>query len=228
MKIGICDDDRQDCQKIQDICLSVMEKKAEEYEIYVFQDGKEIFESQHSLDLLILDIEMQEMDGIEVKQKMQMLGQQTLIIFVSSHDDLVLSAFGVYVYGFVQKEQIDSQFIPMLESALDLMCQNVWIEDSINSRSVKYIMADRNYCVLVMINGEKKIMRNTIQVYEELLRQAGFVKVHKSYLVNLKCVTKLSKNEVVLGREVIPVAARMRAKVEKSYQEFCERNARYR
>lgn len=227
MRIGICDDDRQDRQMVQELCQSVMKKNLIDYELYVFQNGLEVMEFDQTLDLLILDIEMPEMSGIEVKQKLQTLGQQTLIIFVSSHEDQILPAFGVHVYGFVIKEQVDKQFVPILESAVNLMSQTVWIEGCINSRSVKYIKSDRIYCDLFMENGEHRLMRSSIQEYEELLSQVGFVKTHKSYLVNLRYVTKLASKEVYLGTEAVPLAVRMRKNVEKQYREFCERNARY-
>lgn len=56
-----------------------------------------------SLDILILDIEMPEMSGIEVKKRLERIRNHTLILYVTGHVEFMQEAFGTYVFGFVEK-----------------------------------------------------------------------------------------------------------------------------
>ena len=225
MIIGICDDERNVRTEIQGICERVFSKYSEEIEILQFADGSEIVNK--IVDILILDIDMPNVSGIEVKQRFQDEGSDTVIIFVTSHDEFVLQAFGKNVIGFVNKANMVSQLGTFLESAIKIKSRNVII-DGINSKDILFIKSEQVYCYVYFNNSEQyRLIRNSIKELEKTLAGTALVKVHKSYIVNFEYVDTFSKGELVIGDNKIPISARLRTKVIGKYKEYCRENARY-
>lgn len=227
MRIGICDDNVNDRCMIEKICTDAIASLSMDCEVVVFETGNEVLAYEKELHLLVLDVEMPVMDGFQIKQRLQDRKQETIIIYVTDHDELVLSAFGIYVYGFVMKKNIHMQLAHMLGSALEMLSQFIILEDGTDSREIKYIKSERIYSDMYFSDGRKKATRISMKEYENLLCKVGFVRTHKSYLVNLKWVDKVAEKELFIGTEKLPVATRLQKEVRASYQRFCEKNARY-
>lgn len=102
MVIGICDDENVIRDKIEKICINETKKYCEDVVIQKYSDGREVLEKD--FDILILDIEMEDVDGIVVKNYFQKRKKDTIIIFVTSHNEMMSQAFGVNVMGFVAKK----------------------------------------------------------------------------------------------------------------------------
>lgn len=227
MRVGICDDSMEARHTIEAICRQVMDKMQMEYEVLQFANGKELLAAVANIDLIILDIEMPEMNGLEVKQRLQGIDGHHMIIFVTNHGELISSAFGLHVFGFIMKENLDSQLAHMIVSAIGILEQHIYLNRDLDSRDVKYIKSTRVYCEVYLKDGTKQTLRVSLKELEKKLKIAGFIRTHRTYLVNLAYVDRISEREMYIGEDRIPVATRLRKEVIKEYQEFCERNARY-
>ena len=227
MRIGVCDDDAKERQRMEKICLEVVEVLAVDCEVIVFDEGSKPLEYEHDLDVLILDIEMPQISGLEVKQRLRTLGKDSIIIFVTNHEELVFSAFGVNVHGFIRKQYVEIQLPKILTSAIEILNSYVMLGENLHSRDIKYMKSLRVYTELFLVNGEKKTTRITLSEYEKILSKVGFARIHKSYLVNFKWVDNITEKEIVIGSEILPIATRSQKEVKRKYQEFCEKNARY-
>ena len=227
MRIGVCDDNAEERQEMEKICLEVAEALSMDCEVVVFGMGSELLEYENDLDVLILDIEMPQISGLEVKQKLRELGKDTLIIYVTNHEELVFSAFGVNVHGFIRKQYLGMQLPKILTSAMEILNLYVILDGNLDSRDIKYMKSHRVYTELFLVKGEKKTTRIPLSEYEKILAKVGFVRIHKSYLVNFKWVDNITEKEIVIGSEILPIATRSQKEVKRKYQEFCEKNARY-
>ena len=100
MKIGICDDDPKTREQLNNLC-----HKLGYIDTYQFDSGEELLSSDicHSLTLVFLDIEMNGMTGIEVKNILEQKCPFTLIIFNTSHEEQIKDAFGRNVISFISK-----------------------------------------------------------------------------------------------------------------------------
>lgn len=225
MIIGICDDDKTVRTKIQNICEKIFLKFSEEIEILQFADGLEI--ANKIVDILILDIDMPNVSGIEVKERIQDEGLDTVIIFVTNHDEFVLQAFGKNVIGFVNKSNMDNQLEAFLKSAIKIKNKNIIIE-GINSKDILFIKSEQVYCNVYISNNEQCcLIRSSIKELEKVLNGTALVKVHKSYIVNFEYVDAISNGEFVIGEKRIPISTRLRTKVIAKYKDYCRENARY-
>lgn len=227
MIIGICDDSATDRNNVRQTCLEVMKKYPIDYEIIEFTDGEDIFKCSKTLDLLILDIEMPNISGIEVKQRLQKIDRATMIIFVTSHDELAISAFGIHVYGFVVKKLWKEQLPDLVSSAVEILNQFVMIDADIDSRRIVYIKSERVYSRVVMSDASERILRISLGELETQLLSVGFIRVHKTYLVNPQWIKNIKDREIVTEIAKIPISVRLRGEVKQKYREYCEKNARY-
>ena len=210
MVIGICDDEKIMRESVEAICKQVANSyKDENIIIETFTDGKEVLEGEY--DILILDIEMENLDGISVKNNFQNRKKNTIIIFVTSHDEMMNQAFGVNV---------------MLDNAIKRVMNTVNI-DGIDSRDICYIQAEHVYNILHLEDGSKMSVRRSSTELEKTLAGVGFIRVHRTYIANMAYVEKIKEKTIIVNGEEIPVSARLKSKIKKEYSQYCKENARF-
>lgn len=224
MIVGICDDELAMRAKIYGICTDIFNKYGEEIRIIMFTDGAKICET--GIDILILDVDIPVMNGIEVKQRLQKNESETLIIFVTNHDEYMPQAFGKNVIGFVSKSKLEERFAESLEEAIRIKSRNKIIE-GINSKNILYIQAAQEYCMLMLKDGSHKLVRDSIKEIEKKLSGTSMVKIHKSYIVNFAYVECIQDRAAIIGKIHLPISVRNMAAVCERYKKFCFNSAVY-
>lgn len=224
MLIAVCDDDKEFAEEVLLICK---ESTQDASEIITFYDGRQLLEYSGDIDLIILDIEMPDISGIEVKNEIKKVNDKPLIIFVTNHCEFVMDAFGINVLGFIVKSNLKSQLPMMLETASQTLNKSIMIDELFNSRGVLYIKSEHNYCKLALSNGKTHMVRSSMRELEEKLIQYNFLRIHREYIVNMIWIEDFCEDKIKVSGERLPVATRLRGKVKREYREFCKRNARY-
>lgn len=224
MVIGICDDENVIRDKIEKICINETKKYCEDVVIQKYSDGREVLEKD--FDILILDIEMEDVDGIVVKNYFQKRKKDTIIIFVTSHNEMMSQAFGVNVMGFVAKSYLDNQLQVMLDGAMKRVMNTVSIE-GVDSRKVCYIQAEHIYNILHLENETEVSVRCSSADLEKMLEGVGFIRVHRTYIINMAYVDHIKDKTVLVNKREIPVSARLKSRLSKEYSRYCRENARY-
>lgn len=224
MVIGICDDENVIRDKIEKICINETKKYCEDVVIQKYSDGREVLEKD--FDILILDIEMEDVDGIVVKNYFQKRKKYTIIIFVTSHNEMMSQAFGVNVMGFVAKSYLDNQLQVMLDGAMKRVMNTVSIE-GVDSRKVCYIQAEHIYNILHLENETEVSVRCSSADLEKMLEVVGFIRVHRTYIINMAYVDHIKDKTVLVNKREIPVSARLKSRLRKEYSRYCRENARY-
>lgn len=224
MVIGMCDDENVIRDKIEKICINETKKYCEDVVIQKYSDGREVLEKD--FDILILDIEMEDVDGIVVKNYFQKRKKDTIIIFVTSHNEMMSQAFGVNVMGFVAKSYLDNQLQVMLDGAMKRVMNTVSIE-GVDSRKVCYIQAEHIYNILHLENETEVSVRCSSADLEKMLEVVGFIRVHRTYIINMAYVDHIKDKTVLVNKREIPVSARLKSRLRKEYSRYCRENARY-
>lgn len=225
MIIGICDDELLMRKQEEEICRqTVMKYVEDDIVIETFSDGAEV--EDKDLDILVLDIEMNGIDGISVKNMFQKKNRDTIIIFVTSHDEMMHQAFGINVIGFVTKKYLKDQLPVMLDTAIKKVMSTVLV-DGVDSRKICYIQAEHVYNILHMADGEEISVRISSGELEEMLKGVGFVRTHRAYLVNLAYVERIREKTIIVDEEEIPVSSRLKSRIKHEYDRYCKENARF-
>lgn len=227
VKLGICDDNKKDMHRIHEMCKEIMSKVKMEYEIAMYDSGYKLLLDISEINLLILDIDMPEINGIDIKNQIQFLNKDIIIIFVTNYNKFMHMAFGIHVYGFIQKKDLKMQLEKILVSAINMMERYVLVNGGLDSRSIRYIKSERVYSDLFMENGERIVTRTPLYEYEQLLMNVDFARIHRTYLVNFMWVDGITNEGAKMGEEIIPISTRLRKKVKTDFLMYCAKNGRY-
>lgn len=227
MNICICDDEKRERKIIREVCEEYFQHKSLPYEIWEAECALEVLERKGEINLLILDIEMPEMDGVTLKNRLQSSEEKMLVIFVTSHEEMMPEAFGRQVIGFVAKEWLTVKLPRFLSLAVSLVGTNVLIAKNYNSKEVVKIHSEREYCNLFMEDGSTNLIRSSLKEMEKELSEANFVRISRAWLVNLRYVKRLNRKEIQIEDEMLSISRGCSKQVEAAYDNFCEKNARY-
>lgn len=237
IKIAVCDDEPVYRKSMEVMCRTFFEEKKGEScleempDIDVFPSGREVIASDKEYDILLLDIEMPERDGISVKEYFETHRKQTRIIFMTSHKERVMEAFGKNVVSFLVKPFCEETFQKVMQKTVSDICGAVLeIEEGgasflIPVKQIKYIEAQDKYTVAVTETGEY-LMRRTMKFWEEVLPCQDFCRIHKSYLINLEYFEKKGDAVRLDKGKTVKLSRLRKDEVLEKYREFLRRKAR--
>lgn len=112
LRIAICDDQEVYREDILEHCKRLLQGENVIYSC--FASGEELLDSGFQFDFLFLDIEMTGMDGIQVKNLLETQNAQAKIIFLTSHEERMIEAFGANVIGFLRKPVQEEMLLPII------------------------------------------------------------------------------------------------------------------
>lgn len=217
MKIGIYDDVPEFNEMICHACRAILEKWNYDCETVMYGSESELMQEVYELDILLLDIKLPDSDGIEIKQNLEQMGVNVLIIFVTFYTSKAASAFGIHVCGFVDKDHLEEDLEKYLIPALQSLTHFVVLEQGVSSRQVRYIESSRVYSILHLADGSSVETRTPLREYEKMLSKFNFVRTHKSFLVNLHYVDAFAPDHMMVSNEArpIPISFRLRTQIKR-------------
>lgn len=229
MKIGICDDEIYYIDIIKTYLNEFFSEINIPYKLYEFKSGEEFLGFSGILDLLILDIEMQGISGISVKQTLILRGLPTSIIFLTNHSELMKEAFGTNVHYFLEKPVAKDEFFTAINPIILNGNYNYLIDISDNNKSmyiysneINYIEASGKY-TYVYCNINKYLVRRSMREWQNILPINNFFLVHKSYIINFDIISKIETNFICINGKNIPLSRRKKNTFFKEYNEFIKR-----
>lgn len=227
MRICICDDELNVCEQIEKLCKTYFNKINDECEIVITDNAYEAEKLAEKMDLIILDIEMPQMDGVSLKNLLQTQGLKTYILFVTKHENLMEKAFGANVIGFIKKDFLDRKLFRYLDISVNLVGKDVIIDSKYHSRQVLFVSSEKEYCRLHFINGETALVRISLKRVSQELEVVDFIKISRYYVVNMKYITKFNNSYLWIRDDRLEITRRNLVRVRETYEKYCERNARF-
>ncbi len=229
MHIAVCDDEKN--------CLDDMEQLLKSYpgisrtEYYQnLEDLSAALKSGITYDLILMDIEWNQSteNGIQFAAQYNLLSPQTQFIFVTAYNDKfsqkifweTINLCG-YLVKPVQKENLEKLLDKVREknfSSEALMIQHGGTTEKIPSSQIRYLESKAHQLVIHTMSGEITIYEK-LDVYEKKLHK-DFVRIHKSFLVNMQYIRRIEMKEVTMqDGTVLPVSkARYSASRDKYFR----------
>ncbi len=227
MNIAICDDENY---WREELTLLLNEyKRVRRLEIYTthFKNGISIFKSSKKFDVIFMDYQMDELDGIETARKLRMQNNNVIIIFVSAYPNVALDAFEVNAFRFIAKPINKSK----LFRALDDYRKNAEQEHlllfnthdgtiKIKTNDIIYCEADKRHTVIHTTSGTYEI-RTNIKEVENKLDNDHFFRCHKSYIVSFAHIKSHNNTDVFLdNNEKAYVSRNYLAAFKSNFQDY--------
>lgn len=218
LSIAVCDDEILECHKTAEQIRHVMEERKASCLVACFYSGKELLEAAEHYDIIFLDILMGGLDGMKTAELLRESRSDTILIFVSSSRAYVFDAYEVEAFQYLIKPLDNKKLQRVLDRALlktEEKAQDYLIIN--REREKKKLFLDDIYYFeirgrMIDIHGKKGICSyyGRIGVLEEELKEKGFFRCHKSYLINLKYVESYNRQEAVLENGDCIVIAKRR------------------
>ena len=186
--------------------------------------------------LVFLDIDMPELNGLEVGEQVKAINPQTDIIYLSQREDLVFDTLKLHPFGFIRKSKIIQDFANVLElfvnTALNTNSENKKITISSKTETISadidtimYIEGNRNYQTFYLKDGSTFDARVLMGDLEIKLKEHGFIRVHKGYLVNFLFIRTIGVNEVTLtNNKILPMSSKRKDSIMEEYLAITRKN----
>lgn len=244
--IAICDDEEKDRRKLVDYCKKFTGDSGN-FTLKVYDSG-EVFLQDGGADILLLDIEMDGVDGIEIKRRLAR-EEQTAILFVTNHEGYMPKAFGPQVFGFLRKPVEYEEFAEkMREITAYLEKRYRYLEihrlsrsysadkggiEKILMQNINYIEAKRKYVCFHLSQGTAQeisfLEDRNYGYWVDKLQDCDFLEVKRGKLVNLANVRKVRKQDGMVcfsDGTNLESSFRLRQSVKDGFEQYLRDHAR--
>lgn len=219
INIAICDDDRPFTGIVEQLLRRIADEQGLDINCEVFFDGSDIVravtEQQMYFDLIYLDIEMKDMDGVNTALALRAMELPALIVYISVHEERIQDLFCASPFRFLSKPIDEKKFITVFsEACVEIRKKNGYFNYSYNK--VRYrIPLDRityfesnDRIITIHLSGrdtgkidsmENRFYGKMNEVAKQIASMNGrFLRIHQSFLVNFDYIAMLSYTSVEL------------------------------
>ena len=206
MKIAICDDSRED----RDALRALLEACGHGFEIREYGSGAELYADMgyvRECGIVFLDINMEGMDGLEAAGRIKAECPKVHIVLVTAYVNYALDGYKVKASRFLLKDDLERTLPECVEDILreERVVEFDFVEGNVRLRvdDIIYIETSKHKNVFYTKGQEFSIYRKMDDL-EEDLKGMGFVRIHQSFLINMKYIDRISSYVMILttGKEI--------------------------
>lgn len=241
MRIAFCDDEEAQVLVLQDLVEKWRVKNCPDQPVFLdYYESGEAFlfdnPTNFPFDVILLDIQMDQMDGIELARKIRMSDTQVILAFLTNSSEHVFQGYEVLAARYLMKPLQAEKVFELLDFVAGKMnvqkqymiCNGTDGMERLEVADIVYIEAEGHYVTFVLRTGIKsegslqtwrlKVKTSFSIVRQRLAAANGdwekgpveswcFMTIHRSYMVNLKYVDRIGKNTCILGNgDEIPIS----------------------
>lgn len=233
IKIAICDDEEKSVALHEHIVRECLQSEGIGCEITTYTQSQnllyDITDDGFFYDLILLDIEMPGISGMEIPQQIKGFLPNVRIIFVTSHTEYAIDAFELSIFRYVPKNNlevkltaavIDAAKLVELETGEEYTIQTANRMEKIPYKDIFYIERDGKNASIVSKSGTSKVRKSLQQVYDEL-NTPEFIFIDRGYIVNIVQIMKISGSIAVLKNgEQLPISRSHLQEVKRQINQF--------
>lgn len=228
--VAICDDDVIMTGSFEEQLFLMGKRNMIEIDSDVYWDGKELADAVFSgkrYDLIFLDIEMKEEDGIKTAKRIREFDKNVLIVYVTSYENYMKDVFEVRPFRFLLKP-LDEQKLEkcLLEAYEEVIACDYYFRYRYERINRKIMIGDIYY----FESKKRKLYINTLDTQVELYRKMSdvekelrcskipFLRIHQSYLVNYRHIYGQAYDYIIMdNNKMLPISEDRRVKIRDQY-----------
>ena len=234
IQIAICDDEKEDVALHEDIVKSSLQSCGIGYEITTYTQSNnllcDITDDSIFYDLLLLDIEMPGLTGMELSEKIKPYLPNVKIIFITSHIEYAIDAFELSVFRYVPKSDLDNRLTSAvidvaklieLEAGGEYIIQSAGHMEKISYKDIFYIQRDSGKNSMICSRlGISRVRKSLQQIFEEL-NTPEFIFIDRGCIVNIIQIMKIRDSMAYLKNgEMLPISRSHLQEVKQQINRF--------
>ena len=207
-RIAVVDDDREFSAKLREYLEQYAKENDETFEIEVFYDGAEILKDYTPrYELILLDIEMPAVNGMEAAQKIREMDESVVLMFITNMAQYAIRGYSVGALDYVLKPVPYFAFSQQLLKAVARLEKRakhyltVPVEGGLrrlDTASIYYLESEGHRVHFYTEEGDF-VAAGTLKAFEEKLAERPFARCNSGYLVNLAQVKSVQQGMVKVG-----------------------------
>lgn len=229
MYLAVCDDKKEEL----DTVLSLLDQWQAQHDVPLrrkaFQSGMELMEAarQERFTLYLLDVMMPGMDGLECAREIRRFDDTAEIVFLSTSSGFAYESYGVRALNYLLKPVRREKLFAVLDQLLlreqkpleSLTLKTGTTIIRLPYSHISYVEVIGKHVYFHLADGDVREMVGSLKEYETLLlSRSEFMRVHRSYIVNMLQVEELSSSQIrTFSGKAIPVSRLLYPQLQKDY-----------
>jgi len=217
MRIAICDDEEAQRALIEKYLFEWAEAQGLTLETVTFSDAEQFlfdWEEDKRYDLLILDIEMGTINGMDLAKRIRKEDEEIPIVFITGYENYMAQGYEVSAMQYLLKPMYKDKLFTVLdklkkvkkvETKLPFQTEEgmVFVAPS----EIWYVEATGHYSTLHTVEASHLLRHSFSEMLKRLSEQNSYVQCHRSYLVNVQHVSAITKTDLIMDNRVkIPIS----------------------
>lgn len=210
-RIAICDDRQEDREYVRQLTARWAQQRGNQVEMTEFCSAEQFLFScpQPDFDLLLLDIEMGEMDGVSLAKQVRRTNELMQIVFITGYSDYITEGYEVAALHYLMKPVKEEKLFVVLDRAVERLHKNTKVLTLETSEEmvrvplyqVSALEVQRNY-VTVHARQDYTLKKSLSELMEQL--DERFFRVGRSAVVNLNDISRVTRSDIYLtdGRSI--------------------------
>ncbi len=210
LKIAICDDNKFMLDDIMSIIVEDLEKLNISNSIFAFETANEFLNMKdiNTFDVVFLDIELGNENGVEIAENLRFSGYANLIVFITSFATYSRLGYKVGAFRFILKDNLKEELHECVSNIVaklglkKIQCGKY----NMNVKDIIYVESRHHKIILHLQNGNEESIYITLDEFENNINSENLIRIHKSYLVNVSYVDSIKNYSVnLINGESLPI-----------------------
>ena len=227
--IAVVEDENECSKQIQTFLAQYQEENSVRFKVSVFADGVQLLDGYEPVyDMILMDIDMPGINGMDAAEKIRQTDQDVVIVFITNIASFAIRGYEVGALDYIVKPLSYYNFSMRLTRALKRSKARVphemilTLPDGVKKLEVGqiYYVEVQNRMLHYYTTEGIFHVRGTMQIAQQMLKAYSFAKCNYWYMVNLRHVTEVKKNTVVVGTYELEISRRNRTPFLKALTEY--------
>lgn len=228
--IAVCDDEQDVSRQLSQYLKQLQEETGDEFHISYYGSSEELLQFMpRNTEVLLLDIRMGDLTGMEAARRLRAEGVETTIIFVTSMTEYAMEGYEVHAFAFLQKPvrfaALRRQLLEVFQRidrgrGARLVVNDGGSDHVVDLNELLYAEVYQHDTNFVFPEGRRSYKVPLADVEKQIARH-GFFRCHKSYLVNFRHIKQLDFAELTLSNgDRLPISKHRRKEFLAAFSRF--------